>query len=422
MSNEKTYRYDVFISYRWVDPDKAWVRNELKTALENAGLEVCLDVDDFVPGRDLIGEMERASTESRRGICVLSPDYFSGSDRPVDFESRMLRSLDFSGNSSRLIPFILRQSELPLYIRNLVPVDWTDPSSHQREWSKLLDLLEAKNRDAPPPGPLQIDPNKPLPPKPPVRPPGIRIPKSVWLGLVAIVFFGLLAIGFKTCRKPKVRDVEGHVYYERVAGNSALTPVEGVEVYLSDMPAVRSPRTGADGKFTLTGVPATGSINLKANYGSVDYSMGEYKPGVAYEIIPRDPDHTANRRFIATPWIEAPNEPCIPDANREVRNFKVYKIDIGFQSEAGKQEAVLTTELLDAPEMIILSAHVLATPRDSYRNETRPNEDRAKSHTWLFKLAKSGMRTQLVVCLGSANSVIDLSGAGTKLSTYYNLQ
>ena len=56
----------VFISYRWVDPDQKWVREQLAPALRRAGLSVLLDVDDFVPGRDLILEkIGRASCRER---------------------------------------------------------------------------------------------------------------------------------------------------------------------------------------------------------------------------------------------------------------------------------------------------------------------------------------------------------------------
>jgi TIR domain len=84
------FDYDVFVSYRWAEPDQSWVRDELVPALESCGLKVCLDVQDFVPGRDLFLEMSRAGTQSRRAICVLSPAYFDG-NRMVGFESLMAR-------------------------------------------------------------------------------------------------------------------------------------------------------------------------------------------------------------------------------------------------------------------------------------------------------------------------------------------
>lgn len=104
--------YDVFISYRWVDPDQRWAREQLAPALRNARLAVLLDVDDFVPGRDLILEITRAGHESRRVLCVLSPDYFDG-NRMAAFESSMAPRLDPSGSEPGSIRLVLRSSELP---------------------------------------------------------------------------------------------------------------------------------------------------------------------------------------------------------------------------------------------------------------------------------------------------------------------
>jgi ATP/maltotriose-dependent transcriptional regulator MalT/DNA-binding SARP family transcriptional activator len=150
MSDEVTYQYDVFVSYRWVEPDQSWVRQQLVPALEKAGLNVLLDVDDFVPGRDLILEMERAASSSTRAICVISPEYFEGK-RMAQFENLMLQRSDPSGAESRLIPLILRPTNLPERLRGLIAVDWTNPANHRREWKKLLRVLNAKNINSPAP-------------------------------------------------------------------------------------------------------------------------------------------------------------------------------------------------------------------------------------------------------------------------------
>lgn len=126
MSGGGRYRYDVFVSYRWVEPDQTWVRRQLLPAFERAGLSVLLDVEDFVPGRDLVLEMSRAGSESRRAVAVLSPDYFDG-DRLSHFEILAARRSDPAGRESRLIPLILRETTLPEFVRGLVPVYWTTP-------------------------------------------------------------------------------------------------------------------------------------------------------------------------------------------------------------------------------------------------------------------------------------------------------
>jgi TIR domain len=145
--------HDVFISYRWVDPDQTWVREQLAPALRNSALAVLLDVDDFVPGRDLILEMTRAGRESRHVLWVLSPDYFDG-NRMVAFESLMARRLDPSGDEPGLIPLMLRSCKLPEWLRGLIPIDWTNSSYHAREWRKLLKALGAPS-EGPAPGPAE---------------------------------------------------------------------------------------------------------------------------------------------------------------------------------------------------------------------------------------------------------------------------
>lgn len=154
--------HDVFISYRWVSPDREWVREELVPALKAAGLRPFLDVDDFIPGRDLMLEMTRAGLSSRSVLCVLSPAYFEG-NRMVSFEALNARRADPSGQQSKLIPFVLREAVLPDWIAGLVPVDWTDPDGHGREWRKLLRALVAANPDSPPPRAIDsVKSNAPL--------------------------------------------------------------------------------------------------------------------------------------------------------------------------------------------------------------------------------------------------------------------
>lgn len=149
-----SFEYDVFISYRWVSPDQDWVRNDLVRALQAGGLRACLDVEDFIPGRDLILEMTRAGHSSRSVLCVISPDYLEG-NRMVRFEALAARRADPSGLNSKLIPLLLRETVLPDWLRGLIPVNWTDHRIHAREWRKLLSALGAPNLDVAPPRALQ---------------------------------------------------------------------------------------------------------------------------------------------------------------------------------------------------------------------------------------------------------------------------
>jgi len=141
--------YDVFVSYRWTDPDQSWVREHLVPALERAGLRVCLDVRDFKPGVDSLLEMDRALHQSRKAVCVLSPEYFDAR-RHTNFEVLWLRHADPGAVAGRLIPLILRPTELPTWIAGPVAVDWTG-GDLAGEWRKLLAALGAPTPEAPAP-------------------------------------------------------------------------------------------------------------------------------------------------------------------------------------------------------------------------------------------------------------------------------
>lgn len=156
MQDGRTYRYDVFISYRWINPDLEWVRNQLDPALRNAGLRVCLDFRDFDRGKNKILEMERGGLESRHTLCVISPEYFEEGCM-AEFESLSARRRDPAGRNSLLIPLIVRETEIPEWFQDLIPSTWTDPRDHQWEWKKLLQVLGAPNLDAQPPAPIQAE-------------------------------------------------------------------------------------------------------------------------------------------------------------------------------------------------------------------------------------------------------------------------
>jgi hypothetical protein len=46
---------------------------------------------------------------------------------------------------------MLRGVDLPEWIRGFIPVEWTRPESHNREWKKLLRAIGAPNSVSPPP-------------------------------------------------------------------------------------------------------------------------------------------------------------------------------------------------------------------------------------------------------------------------------
>jgi hypothetical protein len=134
-----TPQYDAFVSYSHHDRD--WVDDVLIGRLEAAGLRVCVDTRDFAPGVSSIVEMERAVLQSRKTLLVLTPDYLAS--EWTGFESILTQTLDPAARQRRMIPLLLKPCEMPLRIRALVHIPFTDNT----RWDERFDKLVAAIRD-----------------------------------------------------------------------------------------------------------------------------------------------------------------------------------------------------------------------------------------------------------------------------------
>jgi hypothetical protein len=152
-SSKADFKYDVYLSYRHVEPDKTWVRNDLYEKLKLAGLSVFLDAEDFAVGRSIFQEMIRGNSESRKMVCVLSPDYLEG-NRMTQFEMELAAASDPAGKESRLVALILRETKVPEVLTTRVVFSWVDESEHARVWRRLLRDLDAPKDDVAAPAPV----------------------------------------------------------------------------------------------------------------------------------------------------------------------------------------------------------------------------------------------------------------------------
>lgn len=134
MSQQADPPFDLFVSHG--PADRAWVRDELLPRLEEAGLRACVEWRDFRPGAPRAREMERAVLDSRKTLLVLSPDYVQS--EWAEFGDLMVQALDPAARDLRLIPLLAARCDLPLRIRHLVPVDFTDPGALEMAWRQLL--------------------------------------------------------------------------------------------------------------------------------------------------------------------------------------------------------------------------------------------------------------------------------------------
>ncbi len=141
------FRYDVFISYS--SKDKAWVRGELLTRLEQAGLKVFIDFRDFTRGAPSIKECERGVVQSRKTLLILTPNYIDQSEWG-EMENVMAQTLSPANRDPRMIPLLKEACTKPLRLAALTHIDFTDGADLTLAWRQLLTALGAAPAPAPP--------------------------------------------------------------------------------------------------------------------------------------------------------------------------------------------------------------------------------------------------------------------------------
>ena len=136
----KDEEFDVFISYS--HQDQKWVREWLVPYLQQAMLKVCVDYESFRPGMPIVQAIEQAVQNSRKTLLVISPDYLKS--EWGEFENILVQTLSPAAYSVRLIP-LLRQyrdeQDIPLRIKSLLWVDFTQPSELGFQFQRLLAVI-----------------------------------------------------------------------------------------------------------------------------------------------------------------------------------------------------------------------------------------------------------------------------------------
>jgi hypothetical protein len=138
LSSESDYKYDAFISYRRCEPDRTFAF-DLVRKLEAAGFSIALDERDFSPQATFLEEMERCIKESRFTLAVCTPRYFQSGN--TQEEAIICKVLDMNDRKRRLIPLILETTERPVWLYNIVGVDFTSNQAFIDPLEKLKQTL-----------------------------------------------------------------------------------------------------------------------------------------------------------------------------------------------------------------------------------------------------------------------------------------
>jgi conflict system STAND superfamily ATPase/TIR domain-containing protein len=142
--------HDLFISY--AEADRAWVDGFLLDALDQATVDYHTE-DAFALGVPRLIEFEHAIAQSKRTLLVLSPAYLA--DTFGQFVDVLVNSYGMETATWPVIPLILLPVDLPPRLRQLVPLDATNPETRQAALAKLCAQLQ---RPVPSAGPLPACP------------------------------------------------------------------------------------------------------------------------------------------------------------------------------------------------------------------------------------------------------------------------
>ncbi|HMT93186.1 caspase family protein [uncultured Thiothrix sp.] len=143
---EDDYKYDLFLSYRHVDPDQQWVKKTLVPALKEAGLSICFDGDYqcFRAGEPIIKSMQAAVEKSRYTVAIFTPDYENSGF--TELENLMAQHLEteasqVAGKNKRLIGVLYRDCDmqkLSLRLRYKRFVNMLDPVEFKEGVEQLV--------------------------------------------------------------------------------------------------------------------------------------------------------------------------------------------------------------------------------------------------------------------------------------------
>jgi tetratricopeptide (TPR) repeat protein len=138
MSEERRYRYDLYISYN--ETDAEWIFEWLLPRLTQAGLVVAVDVESFQPGAPVLEETERVIGESRYILAILTPAYVDASWK--NFETLLVQNDDPGARFRRLIPVLLQECDPPQRIKLLHWVDLTDPARREENFQRVVRAVQ----------------------------------------------------------------------------------------------------------------------------------------------------------------------------------------------------------------------------------------------------------------------------------------
>src|ERR687886_69868 len=112
---------DFFISYN--SADRTWAE-WIAWQVEEAGFSVIVQAWDFRPGSNFVLDMQQATTEAKRTIAVLSPNYLSARFTQPEWAAAFAQ--DPTGEQGTLLPVRVQEVVLTGLLPQMVHIDLVD--------------------------------------------------------------------------------------------------------------------------------------------------------------------------------------------------------------------------------------------------------------------------------------------------------
>lgn len=131
---------DFFISYNSVDKNRAeWIAWQL----EEAGYTTIIQAWDFGPGENFILAMQKAATEAKRTIAVLSPDYLTAQFTAPEWAAAFVQ--DPTGEKRLLIPVRVRAVDVTGLLTAIVYIDLVGANKDEAR-NRLLEGIKSDRK------------------------------------------------------------------------------------------------------------------------------------------------------------------------------------------------------------------------------------------------------------------------------------
>src|SRR5437867_223272 len=127
--------------------DKIWV-GELANRIEKEpgdgkNLRVFFDPWDMVPGENVVNRLEKAVSKARFVGVVLSPEMIAAEWPTMEWTIAVYD--DPSGRRGKVIPFLLRNCDVPASLRIRNWLDFRTPEKYEKSYGKLVALLTGQS-------------------------------------------------------------------------------------------------------------------------------------------------------------------------------------------------------------------------------------------------------------------------------------